>query len=67
MERERRERTVCRKTEQGMLVFGQILCSIFFPLMPSNPPLFIGGGRGQSCLYWGKIPALDSVGKEKAT
>ncbi|KAJ6968177.1 hypothetical protein NC653_036197 [Populus alba x Populus x berolinensis] len=29
----------------------------------SNPTLFIGRGRGKSCIYWGKIAALDSVGK----
>ena len=33
------------------------------PLRSSNPTLFIGSGRGQSCLSCGKITALDSVGK----
>jgi len=28
-----------------------------------NPLLFIGGGRGTSCLYQGPILALDSSGK----
>jgi hypothetical protein len=37
---------------------------IFSSFRPSNPPLFIGGGRGQSCLYWRKIAALDSNGKD---
>ena len=32
-------------------------------LRSSNPILFIDCGRGQSCLRWEKIAALDSVGK----
>lgn len=32
-------------------------------LRSSNPTLFIGSGRGKSCLCCGKITALDSVGK----
>jgi len=37
---------------------------IFFSLRPSNPPLFISGGRGKSYLHWGKLLALDSVEKD---
>jgi len=37
---------------------------IFSSLRPSNPPLFIDGGKGQSCLHWGKFSAFDSVGKD---
>jgi len=46
------------------LVFWLILDPIFSSLRPSNPPLFIGGGRGQSFLQWRKISALDSDGKD---
>jgi hypothetical protein len=46
------------------LVFWLTLDPIFSPLRPLNPPLFISGGRGQSCLYRGKIATLDSFGKD---
>jgi len=47
-----------------MAGFWLTLDPIFSSLGPLNPPLFIGGGRGQSCLHWGKISALDSDGKD---
>jgi len=37
---------------------------IFSSLRPLNPPIFIGGRRGQSRLHKGKISALDSVWKD---
>jgi len=46
------------------LLFWLILDPIFSSLKPSNPPLFIGGGRGKSFLQWRKISALDSDGKD---
>jgi hypothetical protein len=46
------------------LVFWLILDPIFSSLRPSNPPLFIGGGREKSFLQWRKISALDSDGKD---
>jgi len=46
------------------LIFWLTLDTIFFPLRAWNLPLFISGGIGQSCLHWGKIAALDSVGKD---
>jgi hypothetical protein len=36
----------------------------FSSLRPSTPPLFIGGGSGQSFLHWRTNLALDSVGKD---
>ena len=61
----RRERGKERlqKRGSGGLVFLSTLDLIFSSLRPSIPHLFIGGGRGQHCLHKGKIPALDSVGK----
>jgi len=47
-----------------MSVFLRFFDPIFSSLGPSNPPLFVGGGRGQSCLQWRKISALDSDGKD---
>jgi hypothetical protein len=47
-----------------MSVFLRFLDPIFSSLGPSNPPLFVGGGRGQSFLQWRKISALDSDGKD---
>jgi len=40
------------------------LNQIFFTLRPWNPPPFIGGGKGQSCLHWRNISALDSAEKD---
>ena len=37
---------------------------IFSSFRPSNPPVFIGDGRGQSCLHCDKISALDLVRKD---
>jgi len=48
-EREKRERWLEEKTREK-LIFWLILDPIFSSLRPSNPPLFIGGGRGKSCL-----------------
>jgi hypothetical protein len=68
MVRESVEReTCCRKRKKKLgrrLVFLSTLDSIFSSIRPSTPPLFIGGGRGQSCLYREKISALDYVGKD---
>ena len=44
--------------------FWPILDLIFSSLRPSNLPLFIGNGRGQSCFHWEKNSVLDSVGKD---
>jgi len=64
-EREREERTLAGRKKTGeKLLFWLILDPIFSSLRPSNPPLFIGGGRGKSCLQWRKISALDSDGKD---
>jgi hypothetical protein len=42
---------VAEVRKQGKwLVFWLILDPIFSSLRLSNPPLFIGGGRGKSCL-----------------
>jgi hypothetical protein len=49
---------------RGMASFLWFLDPIFSSLGPSNPPLFVGGGRGQSFLQWRKISALDSDGKD---
>jgi hypothetical protein len=46
------------------LVFWLTLAPIFSSLRPSNPPLFIGGGRGKSFQQWRKISSLDSDGKD---
>ena len=45
----------------GRLVFWLTLDPIFSSLRPSIPTLFIGSGRGQSCLRWENIVALDSI------
>ena len=37
------------KTERGL--FWPTLDPIFLMLKPRNPTIFVGGGRGQSCLY----------------
>ena len=51
--------------KQGKMTgFWPTLDPIFFSLRLSNPPLFIGGGRGKSCLHWKKNSALDSVEKD---
>jgi hypothetical protein len=50
-EREREERTLAGRKTGEKLVFWLILDPIFSSLRPSNPPLFIGGGRGKSCLH----------------
>jgi hypothetical protein len=47
-----------------MVGFWPTLDPIFSSLRPWNPPLFISGGRGQSCLHWVKLSALDLVGKD---
>jgi hypothetical protein len=44
--------------------FGLLWTRFSPPLRPWNPSLFIGGGRGQSCLHWKKIASLDSIGKD---
>jgi len=62
-ERGRGKRENC-KNKGKWLVFWLTLAPIFSSLGPSNPPLYIGGGRGQSCLQWRKISALDSDGKD---
>jgi len=62
-EREKREHCWKKKTGEK-LIFWLILDPIFSSLRPSNPPLFISGGRGQSRLHRGKISALDWVGKD---
>ena len=62
-EREKRERWLEEKTREKLIVW-LILDSMFSSLRPWNPPLFIGGGRGQFCLHWRKILALDSDGKD---
>jgi hypothetical protein len=52
VERERKERKTERVGETGKrLIFWLFLDPIFSSFKPSNPPLFIGGGRGQSCLH----------------
>jgi hypothetical protein len=60
---EREKEKKCAETGKK-LVFWLTLDPIFSSLRPSNPPLFIGGGRGQSCLQWRKISALDSDEKD---
>ena len=58
--------TCCRKGKKKLgrrLVFLSTLDSIFSSIRPSTPPLFIGGGRGQSCLYREKISALILLGR----
>jgi hypothetical protein len=45
-EREREERTLAGRKTGEKLIFWLILDSIFSSSRPSNPPLFIGGGRG---------------------
>jgi hypothetical protein len=57
-----RERSSCWEPEKDN--FFLTLDTNLFSLRPWNPPLFIGGGREQSCLHWGKHLALDSVGKD---
>jgi hypothetical protein len=57
-----RERSSCCEPEKDD--FFLTLDINLSSLRSWNPPLFIGGGRGQSCLYWGKHSALDSVGKD---
>ena len=61
-EEERRRRKICRILGKNA-GFWLTLDPNFSPLRSSNPILFIGCGRGQSCLCWEKIAALDSVGK----
>jgi len=63
VERECRERLAAEKTgeEAGFFWF---LDPILSSLGPSNPPIFIGGGRGQYFLQYRKISALDSDGKD---
>ena len=46
-----------------MADFRPTLCVLFSPHRSSKDVLFIGSGRGQSCICWGKISALDSAGK----
>jgi len=53
-EREEREPLDGRKTGEGA-DFLRCLDPNFSSLKPWNPPLFIGGGKGQSCLCRGKI------------
>jgi len=53
-----------QRGEGGRLVFWLNLDPILSSLRPSNPPLFIGSRRGQSCLQWRKISALDSDGND---
>jgi hypothetical protein len=36
----------------------------FLPLNAQNPLIFIGGGRGIFCFYWGPILALNSSGND---
>ena len=54
-----------RKMETGGKTgFLRYLDPISSSLGPSNLPLFIGGGRWQSCLRWREILTLDSVVKD---
>ena len=48
----------------GEADFFPTLTYDFVPLKAWNPPLFIMGGRGTLCLYWGQILALNSIGKD---
>jgi hypothetical protein len=48
----------------GKAGFRPTLHSIFSSFRPWTAPSFIGGGREKSYLHWGKISALDSVGKD---
>jgi hypothetical protein len=61
VEREREKK--CAETEKN-LVFWLTLDPFFSSSRRSNPPLFIGGGRGYYCLHRGKISAIDSVGRD---
>jgi hypothetical protein len=64
VERERRKNREKVAETEKKLIFWLILDSIFSSLGSSNPPQFIGGGRGQYFLHRRKILALDSDGKD---
>jgi len=59
-----RERERWRMKNKEKPDFMPSLNLIFFILDSWNPPLFIGGGKGKSCLHWRNISALDLVGKD---
>jgi hypothetical protein len=62
---ERKKKEDCAEKKTGDEAgFFFILDPNFSSLRPSNPPLFIGSGRGQYFLHWRKIAALDSDGKD---
>jgi len=64
LKKQRGERTLAGRKTGEKLIFWLILDPINSSLRPWNPPIFIGGGRGQSSLHWKKIAALDSDGKD---
>jgi hypothetical protein len=62
---ERKKREDCAEKNRGRDWFFFLFLDPNFPsLRPSNPPIFIGSGRGQYFLHWRKIAALDSDGKD---
>jgi hypothetical protein len=61
---ERKKREDCAEKNRGRDWFFLFLDPNFPSLRPSNPPIFIGSGRGQYFLHWRKIAALDSDGKD---